>query len=116
MDCPYYSVCTIDAKTMAPKCVCPSLSECMQTDSNMVNLKAVLNETNFCGTDGVTYPSLCHLEVAACNRKQDIRAYTRGKCSKIRITMLVDRFISKLKFTIKNLAMIFYALFTSSAK
>ncbi|XP_050436691.1 agrin-like [Adelges cooleyi] len=65
MDCQYYSICESDGTEA--KCVCPTF-KCSNTSDKV------------CGSDGITYTDLCHLQNASCATRKKISVAYTGEC------------------------------------
>ncbi|XP_050532357.1 agrin-like [Daktulosphaira vitifoliae] len=65
MNCEYYSVCESDGSKA--KCVCPTF-KCSNTSGKV------------CGSDGITYTDLCHLQNASCATRKKIFVAHAGEC------------------------------------
>ncbi|XP_008185835.2 agrin [Acyrthosiphon pisum] len=65
MNCQFHSVCESDG--MEAKCVCPTF-KCANASGKV------------CGTDGITYTDLCHLQNASCATRKKIFAAYAGEC------------------------------------
>ncbi|XP_038060853.1 agrin-like isoform X2 [Patiria miniata] len=63
-NCEFGAICEMGAK--GPQCVCPE--ECVDFDSPV------------CGSDDVTYPNECELNVQACKRQEVITVVSQGEC------------------------------------
>lgn len=44
-----------------------------------------------CGNDGVTYASLCQLQMSACSQQRMIYVHHQGPCGKIKYTFIMRR-------------------------
>ncbi|KRY55337.1 Agrin [Trichinella britovi] len=71
LKCDFYSFCVSNSKGEA-QCRCPDIKSCTE-DKNTV-----------CGTDGVTYESICHMKHAACKKRVFIVAASRSSCDACR--------------------------------
>ncbi|ODN05224.1 Follistatin [Orchesella cincta] len=72
--CPAKKRCLLD-QNMIPHCVNCTLRKCpVPTEKRSAR--------TFCGVDGITYPSMCHLRQAACKQGKAIPVAYRGICRK----------------------------------
>lgn len=76
ISCEYYSVCKSQGIGQAGICVCPS--DCIEEDQDVVIVES--EGKKVCGTDGQTYPSECHMKIAACKKQQYIVVANKGDC------------------------------------
>lgn len=66
--CPKFKVCMENFQGM-PLCTCPTSYTCRNKKQKEV-----------CGTDGVTYPSRCHMRLARCQTGTRIKVSKKGSC------------------------------------
>ena len=59
-------------------CVCPT--DCIVEAQDVVITDS--EGKKVCGTDGQTYPSECHMKIAACKKYQYIVVANKGDCGK----------------------------------
>uniref|UniRef100_A0A915BCP3 Agrin n=1 Tax=Parascaris univalens TaxID=6257 RepID=A0A915BCP3_PARUN len=64
--CEFYAICVSDEYGQG-SCRCPSL--CPDDEKNLI-----------CATDGFTYPSECHMRLAACQQQRFVVVAFRGSC------------------------------------
>lgn len=64
--CEFYAICVSDEYGQG-SCRCPSL--CPDDEKNVI-----------CATDGVTYPSECHMRLAACQQQRFVVVAFHGSC------------------------------------
>uniref|UniRef100_A0A915PPS5 Agrin n=1 Tax=Setaria digitata TaxID=48799 RepID=A0A915PPS5_9BILA len=64
--CEFYAICVSD-EAGTGSCQCPT--QCADDNSGMI-----------CATDGITYPSECHMRLAACQQQKFIVVAFRGSC------------------------------------
>uniref|UniRef100_A0A1I7VLR2 Agrin synaptic family protein n=1 Tax=Loa loa TaxID=7209 RepID=A0A1I7VLR2_LOALO len=64
--CEFYSICVSDGAGSG-SCRCPN--QCANDNSGMI-----------CATDGITYPSECHMRQAACQQQKFVMIAFRGSC------------------------------------
>ena len=57
------------------------------------------NADQVCGTDGLSYPSECQLQIAACKKQQYIVVANKGECGKF-CTPIFPSFLLVVKFSI----------------
>ena len=77
--CEYYSKCLRRADNL-PECVCPICDS--ESKYNPV-----------CGNDGMTYASLCQLQMTACKEKRNLKIVKKSACGEMRIFLEIDYFI-----------------------
>ncbi|XP_067938788.1 uncharacterized protein [Watersipora subatra] len=75
MTCPKKKICVLNQQGL-PVCKCPTEEACKK-----LLIRGVGKKSKVCGSDGVTYPSRCHLKVASCASDGKIRVAKRGDCS-----------------------------------
>ena len=56
------------------------------------------NADQVCGTDGLSYPSECQLQIAACKKQQYIVVANKGECGKF--CVLQSYFLLVVKFSL----------------
>ena len=83
--CEYYSICKSQGVGQAGICVCPE--DCIEEVQDVIIVESGANQV--CGTDGLTYPSECHLQIAACKKQQYIVVANKGECGKYCATFKV---------------------------
>ena len=97
ISCQFYSVCKSQGIGQSGICVCPS--DCIEEDQDVVIVESEAKKV--CGTDGQTYPSECHMKIAACKKQQYIVVANKGDCGKILILIhFHDRAIVFLDFSV----------------
>lgn len=69
--CRYGARCVPSQDGLSARCQCP---ESCPSFGDHTGSRAV------CGSDGVDYPDLCHLNLAACRQSRDIQIKYQGKC------------------------------------
>ncbi|XP_061428518.1 follistatin-A-like isoform X1 [Lethenteron reissneri] len=78
--CPGASVCLLDQSSTA-HCVSCSLRPCATaTTATATAAAGVSPRSTLCGNDGVTYPGVCHLRRATCQRGRSIGVAHHGPC------------------------------------
>lgn len=69
--CRYGARCVPSLDGLSAQCQCP---DSCPTFGDHSGSRAV------CGSDGVDYPDLCHLNMASCRQSKDIQVKYNGKC------------------------------------
>ena len=73
LNCRDKKQCLID-QNMIPHCVNCAERKCVHGSGSKMGNKSV------CGTDGITYSSICHLRQAACHKGKAIPIAYKGPC------------------------------------
>ena len=75
--------------------MCPT--KCIEEVQDVVIVES--NADQVCGTDGLSYPSECQLQIAACKKQQYIVVANKGECGKF-CTPIFPSFLLVVKFSI----------------
>lgn len=76
--CPKFKVCVENIQGLAI-CTCPSEFICGRK-RRLGERSRDVQTVAICGSDGVTYPSRCHLKIANCNSNRRIKRKHDGPC------------------------------------
>ena len=90
ISCEFYSVCKSQGVGQPGLCVCPT--DCIVEAQDVVITDS--EGKKVCGTDGQTYPSECHMKIAACKKYQYIVVANKGDCGK-HLTFSSFQFLGK---------------------
>lgn len=72
VSCVDYSECRVNAINNMAECACPTLHDCSTADAKPV-----------CGSNGLTYQSMCHFRVGFCGKKLGVSVAHVGACGRL---------------------------------
>ena len=81
--------------------MCPT--KCIEEVQDVVIVES--NADQVCGTDGLSYPSECQLQIAACKKQQYIVVANKGECGKFCVLQIFSIFclLSSLYYIVTDL-------------